>query len=658
MAAKYPSLPGTYIEWLDGNLRLQKPINGPVTLVIGTSYKGRSNAQYLLTDTAKATQVFGSNSPLLQAASLVKAGGADNVILYRIGGKAAELKDIFGTDTSLMTSEESVEVNSQLKLYVGPQPSNPAAACVIVFKGSVIVYSNVPGAQVDLGYVTVDGFDDSFALSIGTPTAPVALNQALSNVRASATLSTIGDGTTTNFVLPSAITGTTIDSVKINGSAITTGFSLVDGGLSADSISFTTAPLAAATIEVVYSYATTIAGASFIPGENNITSTLKKYYELVDAALRDLESTVADTAYVDRAILDAANIADGSTATDRLEYLNIETIDDEPVYTWSTSKFLYQDGLSTTTILANADLDDNGQPVVVKTYNEVNFAHRIATWAHFSSENEQVVLPAIATSVPDSQSTVALARFYGKLPVKDADGIIIQDGTGLLGNKFMSGSTTRERGFFLTDNGFPDGNPVYDSNQAVVDIGKFISIVPATIVSTIPGVNKVVSFAPSYAGIVSTLLPGESTTNMTVGSAALPGNIKKSRQAELVSAGYVILKVDFDQSIIVSGSIPTAEASDYDYLSTTITMAGICRNLRRVIRPYIGKGLNEAMIAALNTAIEQSFARAVKDGWINKYSFALNIDPSTYSASLPFKIVPPFELRNINASGSLAFDLS
>ena len=114
--------------------------------------------QYLVTDSNEASAIYGSDSPLISKLSEVKLGGAQNIVLYRIGGEAAEIVDLFGADTLLATREETVAAGGKFNVYIGPEPSNALKSCIIIFQGDTIVYSNATGAIVDLGLFNIVGF--------------------------------------------------------------------------------------------------------------------------------------------------------------------------------------------------------------------------------------------------------------------------------------------------------------------------------------------------------------------------------------------------------------------------------------------------------------------------------------------------------------------
>jgi hypothetical protein len=664
-AIKYKNLPGVNLELLDGNLQIDSAITGPIVLIVDTAYSGPSNFQYLVTDSNEASAIYGSDSPLISKLSEVKLGGAQNIVLYRIGGEAAEIVDLFGADTLLATREETVAAGGKFNVYIGPEPSNALKSCIIIFQGDTIVYSNATGAIVDLGLFNIVGFDkDAFALRAGTPTIPVKFEDVITSLVADGTLNTTGDGVETTWDLPGN-TGAVVSSAKVDAVDATYTISAGTGTAGADQIVFDAAPANLGVIVVEYSTPATVAGATYSAGENNITGNWKKYYELLDKAYADLETTIATEIVVGKAILDAPNIADGSVAADKLDYLLKTEALGEITYEWGTEKIQYDDGASGLTPDINlAALDSNGQPIVSKRFNEVNFVHQLGSWCHAITQNERFVLGVIGTSQAIANTTSAVAKWIGTLPQEDFSGNIIANGSGLLGNKFMSGSITRAAGFFETDSGFPDGNPQTDSNGTVIDIGKYLSVVMGSV--NTPnlgsfGLNaRTANGAGLYAGLLSTIIAGESTTNRLIPRVSLPYTIKKTKLDELAGAGYVSFQNKTVGTVVVSGELATSDASDYDYVSTAIIVSTVIRNIRTRLEPFIGKGLNQVTVAAAQTAVEAIFQDAVASGSVVKYSATVLVEPAENGRGklrIPITIVPAFELREVNTSVKLAYDI-
>ena len=97
--ATYQNLPGVNLELLDGNLRVDNTSDARRVLVIGRSTTGKSNRLYTVRDTNQAVNAHGAGTPLIRKMSEAILGGATQVQLYRIGGRAASLDGIFGEGT-------------------------------------------------------------------------------------------------------------------------------------------------------------------------------------------------------------------------------------------------------------------------------------------------------------------------------------------------------------------------------------------------------------------------------------------------------------------------------------------------------------------------------------------------------------------------------
>ena len=750
--ATYQHLPGVNLELLDGNLRIDQTDSSPRVLVIGRAEKGLTNALYPVTDTNRAAAVFGQDSPLIRKMSEALIGGARRVSLYRIGGKQAKLKDIFGKDSYLATVEASVYAVNNLKVYVGPRPSNDGKACLIVFKGSEIVYSNVPGSEINRNQVEVFGFDADTKVKIGTPTEPVPFAEVILK-EYKRTSKFVGNGSTTKFSLP-GVTKTdavTVKKLTINGEAKNSGtdFSVkIDKETSSQYVEFTQAPEATHEIEVSYAFKSSgkIAGSavftgdaskqSFVlpgtkkdyevtldvvkvageskvetatvendadgadakalklteapadqssiiveytidpkreviageyeEGEDNINTTWKNYYEMLHTALEDLESVNAISVVTDYAIIDAPNIADGSTDADRLDYVYVYEENGDLKYEWSTEKVLYRKnrGTATTSNPAEADINGNGQPIVYRRYHEANFAHLLANFANTISENEEFCLVTIGASMPRSLSQYEVNRWVGTPATYDALGNIVSNGTGLLGLRNMVERADTRRGFYKTISGFVDGAIVTDSNGAPINIGKFLSVVPQVIITpsySSAGSNTIVTNgAAVYAGLITTVNAAASTTNMLVPRISLPGEIKKLKLDQLSGAGYVFFRTVNNSVRVVSDELATTTNSDYRLLSTTIAVAEASNAVRNAVQPFIGRGLTEATLAAVDVAIEGALQRLVEQGHIVKYLHVVNQRPivnGRASLDVALTIVPAFELREVNVAVKLAIEI-
>lgn len=752
--AKYPNLPSINVELLDGNLVIDQPVTGPVVLVVGTAYSGPTGVQYLAADSNVASSIYGSESPLIKKMAEVRMTGAKNVLLYRVGGASAEIVDLLGVDTLIGTKEETAISGTKYSMYLGPTPNDPGTSGLIIFEGDKIVYSDVAGAEIDLGLMNIVGDTSTFTadtgLTIGTPSVPVLLkdvmalvasvtenltvldtptlayplsastetvtavdvnggtalvlntdytvtgtpsvNLVVTLIGSAAAASIIGDSinvtaednvagdTSEILTVTGSGVGDLVYSLDVNASSVTSvTVNAVDQVLDTDySISGTAGSLvltflSAQTVGqaiVVDEVPVDIAGFDPDPyyksGADNVLASNMKKYELIADAYADLETTIATHMVIDGVRLDVANIADGATSGDYLKYLRTEEVEGVIQYIWGTDKVIYVDiaGTGETNDPLLASIDENGQAVVKYLFNEVNFAHQMGSWLNSITENDRFILGVIGTSGPIANTTSAISKWAGTLPVTDPFGTITSNGTGLLGNRFMTGSTTQEAGFYATDSGYPGGNTLFDSNGAPIDLGKFMSIMMGVgLVGDNPSLGTTFSTpnaAGLYTGLLSTIQPGQSTTNRVLPFAGTPFTLKKTKLDELSFAGYVSLTTKARGTVVVSGELPTGPNSDYDYVSTSIIIGGVVKDIRDRLDPYIGNGLNDITLAAANTAVEAILQSYVTSGAIVKYAFQVLSEPGAAGQGkmrVPLTIVPAFELREIAVSIKLAYDI-
>lgn len=660
---------GVTTEILDGKLSPKVSLPEDVVLIIERAYSGPSEEIYTVSDSERAKIIYGANSPIIQSMRHAFAGGASNVALYRIGGGGAQLNNIFGAYTALYTTDQKVGAGSTLKVYAGPRQNDPTRSVVVVYDGTKVVYSNVPGQSLDLGIVKVEGFDPlNFPYQIGTLTTPVLLSDVLANLKNKGSETFTATAAQTAFVLATPVTNI-VSVTKTVGTVTTTvapaDYTVTTSGSDVTGITLTVGATAGDIYEI--NTLTTATPAELLAseityeiGKDSMNVTLNRLYELYDKAFVDLEIVDAFGVVV-ADLFDVRNIAAGDDDTaDRLTYVYRTENDYGFDYEWSVNKFVYQlatDELLTTTDVGLAALDDTGQPIVVKQYHEVDFAHRLATWCWSQSNSANYVNGNIGTRGPIANYTVAINRWVGKAPTTDIYGVITENGSGLLGNRFMAGTTTRKAGFYATDTGYPDGTPLFDSSGVIVDIGKYLSInvIPVYITTETFTGNTVFtrSASAAYAGLVTRITPGDSTTNQVLPNVTSSFRLKPNKISAISNLGYVVLEDKAKGLTVYSGDLATQSASDYDYISTAIAVTYVVARLKIVVDPYIGKGINDALMAALYNAIDVELKRAITNGYINGYNFNL-IGQNPHELRLPLTLVAKDELRVISMVLSLA----
>lgn len=704
--------PKNRLEIVDGSLLPIASVPEDLVVVVERAYSGPSDTIYIVQDLTEAKMLYGDKSPIINLANRTRAGKAQNIALFRIGGGAHQYINIFGESTSLRLTEESVDAAKNLKVYIGPEPQNPKLDAVVIYEGSRIIYSNVLGGEINSYKVVIDGFNkQTNTLRVGTLKQPVPFTEILNYVGGTVTTSAVasegvvtggegadwvpdgnGDATWPNDGSDWAVDGSRwvkVDVANVSGLTVNALNSVKIQKLSGETVPFIVSPdktsllirkvasevgesgarmmtssAAGAsdvnsgdTLSITYNKAATAeelkaAGIEYIPGKDSINANVKEIYEALDEALEKLE-LLPTKAVVVGDWFNTPNIAEGAKAPNRLDYL-LKTEDEygEIVYNWSEHKYEYKhtgvDGVvTTTTDITLADLDPNGQPILVREYNEVDFTHRLGMFAHRRLEDGNFLNIVIGAKGPINRSPKALVDWVGASPVRDLQGNIVENGSGLLGHRLMVGTTDYRGGYFATSTGFVDGDILVDRTGFPIDLGKHISVVISQVGSaTSPDV--VTSGAAAYAGLVSNLTPGESTTNSTLTGLFLSSDIKESKRRELSAAGYVVFLEKPKGLCVYSGDLATRDNSDYDYISTAIAVSEVSKLITNTADPFIGKGLDIIALTALKTNLTTVMANAQKAGWFISYEFRIRRDgPNTIL--IPFVIEAKDELRQISS---------
>lgn len=666
--------PKNKLEIIDGSLRPVASLPKDLVLIIERAYTGPTNTVYLVQDLAEAKMIYGDKSPIINLATRTRAGRAANIALFRIGGGAFEYINIFGEDTSLRLTDQSVNAADNLKVYVGPEPKNAARQCVIIFEGSRIIYSNVLGGEINSSKVLVDGFDKiTNTVSVGSVATPVPFKEIISSLGGAAATTVATTKETVDVedwigIPVASISGFDAKTSSLNTVKLTTlEGAVVPYTVTADQTTLLinkfvdgaseTTPVATS-LNVAFFKGLTAPevkelGITYVEGKDSLNATAKELYEALDGALEQLE-LLPTKALVVGDLFNVASVANGPVDSgNKLEYvLKGEDEDGYTTYEWSKDKYFYKtvDAISqevgTSSDISKAALDINGQPIIVKEYNEVDFVHRLGMFAHTKLEDGDFLNIIVGVKGPANMSPRALTNWIGTTPLRDMQGNIVENGTGLLGHRLMVGTTSYRGGYFATSNGFVDGDTLTDRTGFPVDLGKHLSIVVSQVAS-LTSTDSVTSAAAAYAGLVSTLTPGDSTTNLAVPNLFLVSNVKESKKQELSRAGYVVFSDKPKGLTVYSGDVATRDNSDFDYISTAVAISEISKLITETTEPYIGKGLDIITITALKTALTSALANAQREGWMISYEFKIRRDGPN-SLLIPFVIETRDELRKIN----------
>lgn len=666
--------PKNKLEIIDGSLRPVASLPKDLVLIIERAYTGPTNTVYLVQDLAEAKMIYGDKSPIINLATRTRAGRAANIALFRIGGGAFEYINIFGEDTSLRLTDQSVNAADNLKVYVGPEPKNADRQCVIIFEGSRIIYSNVLGGEINSSKVLVDGFDKiTNTVSVGSVATPVPFKEIISSLGGAAATTVATTKETVDVedwigIPVASISGFDAKTSSLNTVKLTTlEGAVVPYTVTADQTTLLinkfvdgaseTTPVATS-LNVAFFKGLTAPevkelGITYVEGKDSLNATAKELYEALDGALEQLE-LLPTKALVVGDLFNVASVANGPVDSgNKLEYvLKGEDEDGYTTYEWSKDKYFYKtveaisQEVGTSSDIGKAALDINGQPIIVKEYNEVDFVHRLGMFAHTKLEDGDFLNIIVGVKGPANMSPRALTNWIGTTPLRDMQGNIVENGTGLLGHRLMVGTTSYRGGYFATSNGFVDGDTLTDRTGFPVDLGKHLSIVVSQVAS-LTSTDSVTSAAAAYAGLVSTLTPGDSTTNLAVPNLFLVSNVKESKKQELSRAGYVVFSDKPKGLTVYSGDVATRDNSDFDYISTAVAISEISKLITETTEPYIGKGLDIITITALKTALTSALANAQREGWMISYEFKIRRDGPN-SLLIPFVIETRDELRKIN----------
>lgn len=660
---------GLTTEILDGKLNPKTRIPDGVVLVIDRAYDGPSDEVFVVTDSEVAKALYGTNSPIIHGMRHAYAGGAKTVALYRVGGSGAVVNNIFGNYTRIETTSNKFGAGADIKVYAGPRVTNPEKSTIVVTQGTKIVYSNAPGREIDLGVVNVEGFDtDTFSYQIGTLSQPVLLAELVNNVSKKGSETFTATASQTTFTLTN--TATQVVGVTKTVGATTSVIPSTDYTLVGTAGAYTAVTLTVGageddvieiqTLTKLTPEEITENEISFTPAKDSMNVSLNKLYELFDSAFVNLENVDIFSVILPD-LFNVRNIVDGADdSTDRLTFVKRTETETGYTYKWSDFKNIYQlasDPTLTTTDPDLASVDDLGQPIIKEQFNEVDFAHRLGMWAYLQSSSSTFVNANIGAKPPAANYTIAINRWLGKAPTKDIYGNIIENGTGLLGNRFIAGTTNRKAGFYATTNGYPDGDPRLDSGDVLIDLGKYLSINVMPVYLTAESFSgnqvNVRSASGVYAGLVSTITVGDSTTNQILPSVTTLFKLKQTQIEALSNAGYVALEEKTKGLTVYSGDLATQSDSDYDYISTAIAVTYVVNRLKVITDPYLGRGISSTLMAALYNAIDVELKSAVTLGYINGYSFNL-IGRSAHELALPLTLQAKGELRAISMTLALS----
>ena len=339
--------------------------------------------------------------------------------------------------------------------------------------------------------------------------------------------------------------------------------------------------------------------------------------------------------------------------TDLLFFHRQKEIDGEIAHFWYTSK---------------VDPEANA-------FHEVNFAHRLGTMCHDLTSNETSVIGSIGVKAPSNHfNPAAIAAWVGTSPEYDEDGDVSLNGSGLLGNKFISGrgldnsyndANQFDAGFKGSESGEVDDTDIIkDANDFELDLGKYLSIVGTwptmSNAADIGGVGYIASGAALYAGLLGSLAPWSGSTAKPIGgsSIGLPIKLAKRHLNSLTGSRYVMFTDTRGAATVVDGPTAALPNSDFTRNMSMRMVNDVITRLRDAGRPFIGDPLTGIRKTAMETVMQSELAALQKDSKLALESYDLvvtqtRLDKVRGTATVTVVLFIVNELRKLTINVSL-----
>jgi len=620
------NLPGVKAYKNDGNLAPEPTSRAPRVLIVGTSAKGDGDTFYVAPTTTQARSAFGNEGTLIQGMWEALKTGAQEIALYRIGSTAAELTgigDALGVGGFIITTvEQDADAGGNYSMYYDDSESR-----LVVRRNSdnLVIFDNDETNPIEKFEVTVSGF------------------------RAVAGGVDIG----------SASTFVDLDAVD----------------------------------------SSTYPGTEFTAGTDGLSLSRMELYEQLYVAYKHLLAEDFDVIVPMDIFLDDYNVVDqghyigavvpvvpvGQSYPTAGAYrlgLDIDSLGKVYVEEYEGDFYFWWDfnGDGTADIYpsagsAGATTKIDGTSLTTADFHEVNFAYQLARFLYDYSTDIVDATGVTAVLPPASNSLRDKSRWYGTAPtwtLNDSTGVetiesASDNGTGLLGNKFMVGMSTHRSGafgggFILTDSEFMDGTEQLDDNDVAVDLGKYISIVADTVFlrNNWYTAGYLGPYSASYGGFYIGLPPASAPTNKPVTGASIIYKYTLPKYDALTAAGFVTIRRKTGGGVVITDA-PTATLpnSDWKRLSTVRIVKTIIDGCRLVLDPFIGNGTGGSKRASMENAVEnQVLLPAKKDAILQDYKeFSVLQSPQQEVqgvVEVSLTLIPAFEIRQINITIALS----
>lgn len=195
-----------------------------------------------------------------------------------------------------------------------------------------------------------------------------------------------------------------------------------------------------------------------------------------------------------------------------------------------------------------------------------------------------------------------------------------------------------------------NGNNMLDKDNMPYPIGRCLSVVFMQYgVTTGNGYTFISNGAAGYAGMVSTLEAGRSSTNQTIDIPSLSFELSQYQLGQLSSNGIVVCKNSNRGTAIADGVTQAPVDSPFVRLSTTKTMNIVDKILREAIEPFIGLQDNLANRNSLQTSVKSELNKLL-DTLLRAYDFSLSSDSNSQRLGviyIDYVIMPNNEIKEV-----------
>lgn len=626
MTVKYDNLAGVRLDIEDGNFAQSATATAPRVAIVGVSGQGQGSLPYLVQTTSLAKGEFGSDGNLIRGMLEAKKNGAQELYLYRLGATSAEVSGV-GNEAGgagghiISTVSQDESAGADYAMYYDDTTNR-----IIVSRNSddTIVYDNDETAPIELYEVIVSGYRNSGGgPNIGSPSSFVNLED-------------------------------------VTGTGIT--FTAGTDGLSLSRMEMYEK------LYVAYEHLKEYSWDVIIPMNVYLDD-----YNVVDqgnyiGAIAPESNSGADDTYPTASKFEPGNDVDS------LGMLYVEEYEGINYFWWRFDDSSAVANLFPTIGSASASTKIDGTALSADDFHEVNFGYQLSRFLYEYSTNIVDATGVIGVQAPASASITDRARWAGKAPTwtyNTATGEYTvasssDDGTGLLGNKFMAGKASHRSGiygggFIATEDKFMDsGTEIVDSNDFPVDLGKYLVVAAdyPLLRNEFNSLGYIASFAASYGGFYSNMAPSSAPTNKKVSNAQIVYRQNLANLDALAGAGYTVLRNKPQGLVIADAPMATMPNSDWRRLSTVRIVKAVVDGVREAVEPFLGESLSQGKKGALQLAIEKVLLNAKTIGILNDYRpFEIIQTPQMAvagRADVDLTLVPAFELRQIDLTVSVS----